>query len=313
MSGSTRGQTAALARFALSGLIILGLLAAPSLIGAAAARPIQSPPPPRPESNIELSVDGQHWASRLYDSPFPSGLIWVPGDTASGTVWVRTTCDYATGVVTWKLVPDNPPVWAEHLGARTRLDEGPWGDTIGFADCFAVTEFAITADDPVRLDLEVAFPWGNATTISTNDTQHREAKVESAVVTLTCDGEVNNRPALHRCEPRTGHHGPGDRPGGGDEVADAGGGSDVNDAGGAGPAGSGSNHDAATGEAGNPEAGVAPNSVNAEAGGVFGVAASLMSLTGVEIIRTALTASLLVLAGTWLVIAARRRREARHG
>jgi len=148
---------------------------------------------------IELSVDQVYWAQQLSQSAFPGGLIWVPGDAQVGTLWVRTNCENATGRITWSLTPDAPPIWADDLLVRTRIDNGTWSDDVAFAQCEANTDFAITGTDPVRLDLEVLFPFGDASAVSVNDTQLRSVAIGSTAVVLVCDGTFAAPPAPRGC------------------------------------------------------------------------------------------------------------------
>jgi len=189
-------------------------------LGIASATPASADPPP--PGAIELSVDGVHWANPLTDSIFPSGLTWVPGDSLTGAVWVRTTCAAASGLATWQLDPDDPPFWAEDLEVRTKATGQQWSKKHAFSDCEATTEFTVKAGAPVKLELEITFPYGDATTISGNETQARLVEIEGAAITLGCDGATTTKPAIRECLPAGQKHKsgmPDGRQGGGDSAS----------------------------------------------------------------------------------------------
>lgn len=335
----------AFARFALSTMLGVGVAVTPFL-GAAASSAAVNPsastsalasalasagtiatpgssrlsseaPPP---NAIELSVDGVHWSNPLNASPFDDSLIWVPGDSQIGSVWVRTTCEAASGVATWELEPDNPPLWADDLLVRTRAGGGEWDDKTTFSDCQAVTEFTVTAGEPVRLDLEIIFPFGDATSVSVNDTQLRVVDIDNAAIVLSCDGVTTTRPALRQCEPPIidsrpnngggsgGNGGSGNNGGAGDTGGSGNNGYDGSGGSGSGDAGAGTGDGSGDGSQG-PSVGV--DSVS----GILAYAANgQMPRTGVELLTTALAVALLAGLGVWLVVSAKRWRAGlRHG
>jgi len=273
--GLTRGNNP-LAHFVVFAvaLVLVGIVQTNNLPAAMAT---DSPPP----DAVELSVDGVHWSNPLTDSPFPSDLTWVPGDSVTGSLWVRTTCDAASGLATWQLDPDTPPIWANDLVVRTRANGSEWSDAASFSDCTATTEFTVTAGSPIRLDMEIKFPYGDASAISVNDSQARIVDVDNAVITLACAGVVPTRPAISECRAPSHVSQPNQ-----------------------------------LGDKNNPGDSQHKNSNNEEivteldsVSGLLGAQAATgrMTRSGVDILRTFAIWSTLVLAGVVLVVLARNR------
>jgi hypothetical protein len=263
--GATKRATAALAlaRFVLPAACVF-TLTVPLPAAAATVLPAET----APDDAVELSVDQVHWAKNLAVTPYPEGLVWVPGDSQTGRLWVRTTCSKATGVVTWELNPDDPPVWADNLFVRTRVAGATWSAVTDFTDGQVSATFTVSAGFPVPLDLEIQFPFGNSVSLSTDETQAQQVQVTSAVAILTC-----NDPDAVVVNP--GNPGSGNGSGNGSGLDN-----------------SGANSGSATGVS----ALVPIKRLNA------------MSLTGVELGRTIVAAAVLTITGTWLVLAVRRRK-----
>lgn len=258
-----------------------------AIVGMPDAAAIETPPP----GAIELSVDGVNWANPLTQQILNSEMTWVPGDKAISSIWVRTTCEAAIGIATWELEPDTPARFAQSLEVRTHAAGAEWSNSLSFANCLAYTEFTVTAGSPVKLDLEIAFPYGDATEVSANDTQGRVVEVQNAVITLGCDGTTTVRPAVTKCLPVGSAIWPGD----GDGMDDGGSMADGD------IAGSGSL--ISIDPTGDPA-----SNITAAAQLRWG-----MARTGVEIARTLLACAALVFAGISVLQHGKRRRIAASG
>lgn len=83
---------------------------------------------------LEFSTDGTSWSSRAPDALFESGVLLVPGDSATATLHVRSAAG-TTGVLevrlveVWSAGPDS----AEHFGVSAVVDAGTGVDVSGAA------------------------------------------------------------------------------------------------------------------------------------------------------------------------------------
>lgn len=173
MSG--RGRT----RRAIVALGTVLALAAGALGFAALTAP---PAAAAPEGAVLLALDpAGPWAQNLSTSPFTGApSLWVPGDQATGTIYVRTdACTQATGTasVSYLGTGTNGAELAEALVVTETLN--------GFGPVPSGSTFSITGGTINRLDVTIAFPYGSATS-SDNPTQDDVVQGLAVTVTLTC-------------------------------------------------------------------------------------------------------------------------------
>ncbi len=216
MTRLVRAGRAAAALACLGGLAVLGTT-------TAAAAP--------PDGAIELSADGQTWSTDLAVDLFDPAFLWVPGDTQTGSLLMRSrACPAATGEAEVTLGPEDA-VLVDAFDVRTRVDDGEWTPGTTSAG------FTVGAE-PSRLDIEVTFD-----PASGNETQDRTVAPVTVTVTVACPEAAPATSAPAAQPPAT--RGPGWLP-----------------------------------------------------------------RTGIELARTLTAGVLLVVAGSWLVLATRRRRSA---
>ncbi|MFI6425867.1 hypothetical protein [Promicromonospora sp. NPDC050880] len=156
-------------------VLVAGLVAGAALGGPAGPA---SAVPDGDAERLFLSVDGNTWAPVVTAPLLDPGLVWVPGDVATGTLYARNGSGEAADVaVTVRL--DGGPAGAglplaDALDVRTRLGDGAWTDgpvsavtslapgeelPIGVEVGFDPAAGSSTQDRTVHLDLVVTL-WG---------------------------------------------------------------------------------------------------------------------------------------------------------
>ncbi|MCL2466072.1 MAG: hypothetical protein FWF02_02210 [Micrococcales bacterium] len=144
-----------------------------------AAVPSAAPTGP---ARVELSVDGTTWSHDLVADLFEPDLVWVPGEVATATVYVRTSCSQAQGSADVEL--DSPA-----LVVRTRVYAGTWTSPPSL--------FVVDADQIAPLDVEVTYD------PQADDSTRLMAEPLSIVVTAACYDATPAPPPSAKVHPTT--------------------------------------------------------------------------------------------------------------
>jgi len=100
--------------------------------------------PAPPDQGVELSVDGTHWSHDLVVDLFGPDLVWVPGDIATATVYVRTSCPLAEGTADVQVA--GPP---GVLDVLTRVYAGQWTSS--------PSSFAVASGEVAPVEVQVTY------------------------------------------------------------------------------------------------------------------------------------------------------------
>lgn len=143
--------------------------------------------PAHAADEIELSLDGEHWADELRRPLFHPDFRWVPGDLETETFWVRnggpTDATMTVAVATRDpdvLLPDDI-----ELSARTA--GGAWIPLENGGDVTPLLREEVDQDRHVRVDVRVDFLWS-----STNRSMTDRMSLD-LVVTLVQRGVLDDQ------------------------------------------------------------------------------------------------------------------------
>ncbi len=153
---------------AAAGLIMLGL------VGLAPARPAVAQ-----ADQLQVSLDGRHWSSRIDRPLFDADRRWVPGDTETVTVWARNTSTDIAGLTIRILDQDPGSRLDDDLQLSATANGQPMSGTTGYP---------VVPGDPVRVDITLLFP-----AAATNASQRRLVDV---TLRLTLTQRVGSAPPI---------------------------------------------------------------------------------------------------------------------
>ena len=156
------------ARAAVAGMIMVGL------VGLAPARPSFAQ-----ADQLQVSLDGRHWSSRIDRPLFDADRRWVPGDTETVTVWARNTSTDAAGLTIRILDQDPGSRLDDELQLRATANGQPMSGPTGYP---------VVPGDPVRVDITLIFP-----ATATNASQRRPVDV---TLRLTLTQLVGSAPPI---------------------------------------------------------------------------------------------------------------------
>lgn len=106
-------------------------LVAVLVAGSAAALPASAAVPAATDDRLVLSVDGRTWSPDVTTPLFDPGLVWVPGDVETGTLYARNESgEDARAAASVVLADGEGAALADELQVRTRLGAGPWTDGV---------------------------------------------------------------------------------------------------------------------------------------------------------------------------------------
>lgn len=125
-------------RAAFAVMIMLGL------VGLVPARPSAAQ-----ADQLQVSLDGRQWSSRVDRPLFDADRRWVPGDTETVTVWARNTST-DTAALTIRILDGNP---GSRLGDDLQL-----GATANGQPMSGTTGYPVVPGDAVRVDITLTFP-----------------------------------------------------------------------------------------------------------------------------------------------------------
>ena len=135
--------------------MVLGTLLAAIAIAVAAA-------PARADDEVALSVDGVSWADELSSALFGKGRVWVPGDTATRSFYVRNDGPTAARLRIAVRTRDGDRLVADgDIALAARVAGQGWRSLTNGQEVAPLARTALGEDRSVRVDVRASFRWAS--------------------------------------------------------------------------------------------------------------------------------------------------------
>lgn len=139
---------------------------------------------------LRLSSDGTHWSSNLQEPLFDPGCRWVPGDSETGSFYVRNQASSAGDLTIDVRDEHGDRDLSADLSFRARAGGGGWIDVERDGTSHVLNTSALPAGQSVRVDLSASF-----NRASTNRTQTKAVGFRFRVTLSDAQGGSGVLPA----------------------------------------------------------------------------------------------------------------------